>query len=181
MLTMRRTAAVALLAGLWTVGAAGDAMWVHMIVHLGAVAAAPALIAPRIAGQAGPPLLGAAVLAEMVVVWGWHLPAAHLWARGSILGYAVEQTSFLTVGLMLWAAVGAAGRLGGAVVLLATVMHMTLLGALVGLAPRPLYHATLSDQQIAGALMAVGGGAFYLVAALVLLAPALDENRGKAT
>jgi putative membrane protein len=178
MLTRRRLLALALLAALWALGAAaGHGMAVHMAVHLGVVALVPALVAPRLPVAPGPVLLGTAVLAEMMVVWGWHLPAAHLWARASLAGYVAEQVSFLAVGLGLFAAVGAAGRLGGAVVLLATVMHMTLLGALIGLAPRALYHAPLWDQHLAGALMAVGGGAFYLVAALVLLAPALDERR----
>jgi putative membrane protein len=51
-------------------------------------------------------------------------------------------------------------------------MHMTLLGALLALAPRPLYHAhasaALADQQLGGALMLTVGGVVYLGGGLVL-------------
>ena len=63
-------------------------------------------------------------------------------------------------------------------------MHMTLLGALVALPPRPLYdhgahdaHAAalspLADQHLGGAIMIVLGGATYLAGALWLAAGVL--------
>ena len=59
---------------------------------------------------------------------------------------AIEQASFLAAGLVLWLAVSAAlrdrgGRDAGAaaIALLLTLAHMTLLGALLSLSPRPLY------------------------------------------
>lgn len=155
---------------------------VHMVVHLTVVAVAPALLAPRISLAPGPVLLGAAVLGEMLVVWGWHAPAAHHWARTSGAGFAFEQASFLGAGLLLWSVALSPSRLAGTAVLLTTTMHMTLLGALIGLAPGLLYarHAPdafglspLEDQQLAGALMAGVGGLIYLIAGLARLAPAL--------
>jgi putative membrane protein len=62
------------------------------------------------------------------------------------------------------------------VALLLTAMHMTLLGALLALTPRPLYmHEgswkrldALADQQLGGAIMIVVGGLSYLVGGLWL-------------
>ncbi|SFB11109.1 putative membrane protein [Poseidonocella pacifica] len=185
MLVASRTAGALLLAILWLgplPELAAGSIILHMVLHLGIVAVVPALLAPRLRWGAGPVWLALAVVAEMLVVWGWHPPSAHLWARLSNLGLVLEQGSFLAVGLLLWAVVNSAGRLGGAVVLLGTVMHMTLLGALIGLSPRELYGDicagyfgldALAEQQIAGALMAGAGGALYLGFALARLAPAL--------
>lgn len=193
MLVISRIAGLALLALLWgggvTAYAAGSIV-VHMGLHLAVVAVVPALLAPRLPWQPGPVALGVAVLAEMVVVWGWHLPDAHLWARLSQTGLILEQGSFLAAGLLLWAAAQSAGRLGGAAILLGTVMHMTLLGALIGLSPRLIYGdicaghlglGAMQEQQLAGVLMAGAGGAIYLLAALVRLAPALRLEREAGT
>ena len=65
--------------------------------------------------------------------------------------------------------------------LLFTSMHMTLLGAILGLAPRDLYGicanwfglSGIEEQQVAGAAMAGVGGALYLLAALARLGPVL--------
>lgn len=72
------------------------------------------------------------------------------------------------------------GRQGaGVVALLLTSMHMTLLGALLALSPRPLYGhahgsfaglAPLDDQHLGGAVMLLVGGASYLLGGLVLMA-----------
>ena len=81
----------------------------HMLAHMGVVAVAAPLIAIGISAQGSPahlaspsasPLL--ASLAELVVVWGWHAPAARLWAETSTIATIVEQTSFLACGLLLW-------------------------------------------------------------------------------
>lgn len=187
-LPRRRLLGLALLAALWAgplPELARVSMTMAMLLHLGVVALVPALLAPRLPWTVGPAAVSAATLVEAVVVWGWHAPAAHAWARFSDLGLALEQASFLAVGLLLWGVAGAAGRFGGTAALLVTVMHMTLLGALIGLAPRQLYAACgggplglspLADQQLAGALMAGLGGAIYLVAGLARLAPALEER-----
>lgn len=165
-------------------GLAAQSMTAHMALHLALVALLPPLLAPRLPVTPGPVLLAAAVLAEMAVVWGWHAPAAHLWAREGGLGFALEQASFLGAGVALWSVALSASRPAGVVALLGTTMHMTLLGALIGLAPGLLYGGhggglfgltPIEDQQVAGALMAGGGGAVYLVAGLARLAPVLEE------
>ena len=158
---------------------------VHMLRHMGLVAvAAPLLVIglPRL-GQALAinPLVAAA--AEFVVVWGWHLPAAHGAARTAAVPLVLEQGSFLVVGLMVWAGcLRAREPLSGAGGLLLTSMHMTLLGALLTLAPRDLYAEVcgtapnLGAQQAGGLLMLVIGTPVYLVAGLALTARRLSER-----
>ncbi|NDV51145.1 MULTISPECIES: cytochrome c oxidase assembly protein [unclassified Salipiger] len=192
MLSPRRLLALGLLAALWLgplPGLAAGSMVLHMVLHLGVTAVVPALWAPALRLPSGAMALVLGAVAEMLVVWVWHLPALHLWARLSTTGLVLEQGSFLGAGILLWATVRAAGGFGGAVVLLATTMHMTLLGALIGLAPRTLYGdicaghlglSALQEQQVAGALMAGAGGAIYLVAALRRLGQALELGETQA-
>ena len=101
-------------------------------------------------------------------------------------GLAIEQGMFLVSGFWVWmsAVGGERGRAGnrtgtGVVALLLTSMHMTLLGALLALGPRPLYDpaicgfgtlGALEDQQLGGVLMLLVGGASYLLGGLVLMA-----------
>jgi putative membrane protein len=95
-----------------------------------------------------------------------------------VAGLVAEQSTFLLSGLLMWmSALGVeAGRGGlragaGVVALLLTSMHMTLLGALLGLAPRPLYAhggAMLDEQHLGGAIMLGVGGVSYLAGGLWL-------------
>lgn len=164
----------------------------HMIVHMGVVAVAAPLIALALvrsrfdpvarAPNAWPPI--AASLLELIAVWSWHTPGLHHWARHSHLGFALEQLNFLLCGLWLWFAAfggepGVRAERGAraGVAMLLTSMHMTLLGALLALPPRPLYahpHVSaeglspLDDQHLGGAVMLVAGGLVYLLAGLAL-------------
>jgi putative membrane protein len=172
----------------------------HMIVHVAVVAVAAPLLAIGLAGsRLDPtplaPLLFAPMLAmalEFVVVWGWHAPLLHAAARGSPAAFALEQASFLAVGLLVWLAAFGRGRGSapaawgaGILALFLTSMHMTLLGALLALSPRPLYghaHAAgiagltpLDDQHLGGAVMLLVGGASYLIGGLVLMARLLRD------
>jgi putative membrane protein len=168
----------------------------HMSMHIAVVAIIAPLVAIGVAGTRVDPVqrmprLMAPVpmsLIELVIVWGWHVPALHHAARAHAEVFVVEQASFLTAGTLLWvAAVGGdheqrrlrAGA--GITALLFTSMHMTLLGALFALAGRPLFRhgdgptsaATLADQQLGGVIMLLVGGAAYLVGGLWLTAIAL--------
>jgi putative membrane protein len=187
------------LAGLWLgplPRLAGNSFAGHMTLHMGVVTLAAPLIALGLAGGRFDPVARMpgwfapvpASLVELVVVWGWHAPAAHHWARSSAVGLALEQATFLGSGLLLWLAVlGADGRAGaertgaGIFALLLTSMHMTLLGALLALPPRVLYpHHThgahafglspLQDQHLGGAIMLLFGGVVYLLGGLWLSA-----------
>jgi putative membrane protein len=89
------------------------------------------------------------------------------------------QVSLLGSAIGFWRAVRAAPVPAAVAGLLATMVQMGLLGALLTFAGRPLYacHAIttqpwgltpLEDQQLAGLIMWVPGGAIYLAAALRL-------------
>ncbi|EAR49611.1 hypothetical protein OG2516_04813 [Oceanicola granulosus HTCC2516] len=155
---------------------------VHMVRHMTLVALAAPLIVLGLPGLAVllalSPLAAAAL--EFVVVWAWHLPRLHGAARTDGVAFAAEQASFLIAGLMVWAGcLGARQPLAGAGGLLLTSMHMTLLGALLVLAPRDLYAAfcgtppDLTAQQLGGMLMLATGTPVYLVAGLALTGRAL--------
>jgi len=170
----------------WSAAALGG-MTGHMAGHMIAVAVAAPLIAWGLTGgtldaaKAWPrtvtPL--AMSLIELLVVWAWHAPAVRAAADASSLLLGLEQACFLIAGLLLWSAVLGTGRerrASGVGALLLTSMHMTLLGALVGLAPRPLYpHLShdLPDQQLGGVVMLLVGAASYFIGALAMLATLL--------
>jgi putative membrane protein len=178
------------LAVAWS-GVAGHSFSAHMSVHMAVVAVAAPLLAIGIAESRWDPVrrspvLFSAIIAslvELAIVWVWHTPLLHAAARQNVLVLAAEQSSFLLSGLFLWiSAFGGDPQLRrargatGIAALLLTVMHMTLLGALLALAPRPLYehaHAhgglsALDDQHLGGAIMLVVGGVSYLAGGLWL-------------
>jgi putative membrane protein len=193
---------LAILAVSWTIAAAGAGMTGHMTAHMAAVAIAAPLIAYAVAGSDWDPavrwprLVGPLQMSvvELFVVWGWHLPAARNLASSSIVGLVLEQAMFLGAGLLLWSAClgareaeSATRRMVGVGALLLTTMHMTLLGALVALAPRPLFDqlgftclgvefSPLSDQQLGGVVMLLVGACIYLLGGLVLLSRELRDN-----
>jgi putative membrane protein len=161
----------------------------HMAVHVAVVAVAAPLLSAgltgsRLTSRYVPMLMLAPVpasLIEFVVIWGWHFPSLHHLARASTAAFVAEQASFLMAGVLLWSSAlrrgAGAARAAGVAGLLLTSMHMILLGTLLALANRPLYHhaeasggeALLTDQQLGGMLMLVGGGVPYLAGALYLV------------
>ncbi|MDF2620358.1 MAG: Cytochrome c oxidase caa3-type, assembly factor CtaG-related protein [Xanthobacteraceae bacterium] len=176
----------------------------HMTMHMSVVALAAPLIAAGLVGTSFDPtgrlpLLFSPLLAamlEFVVVWGWHLPALHGAARAGGVLLVVEQASFLAAGLLLWlsclgrAAGGTvAGALIGTLGLLVTSMHMTLLGALIAFAGRPLYGhvhggdatSVVADQQMGGVIMLLAGGAAYLAGGLFLMARVVLSEETRRT
>lgn len=170
--------------------AAHGSFTAHMTIHMLVTAVAAPLIAlgllPRIAALMPPrgelALPAVASLADLVVVWAWHAPALHHAARTEALAFALEQASFLGVALAVWgSALGCqasrGGALAGAAALFFTMMHMTLLGVLIGLSRVPIimigaggHGAILADQEIGGMVMLGVGGLVYLLGGLALVA-----------
>ena len=166
----------------------------HMALHMVVVGIGAPLVAVGLAPRAAT-LIGrrstwglpvAASLLDLIVIWGWHTPVLHAASRNSALVLVVEQASFAAVALLVWLVAFAApeGRrneaaLSGAMTLFFTSMHMTLLGALIGLAPRMVFHqhgdhvGALADQHLGAAIMLAIGGVIYLGGALVLVARVL--------
>ncbi|MBB4617401.1 cytochrome c oxidase assembly protein [Sphingomonas abaci] len=161
----------------------------HMTAHMIAVAVAAPLVAIGLQGGRFDPAMRSprlaaplpAALVEAVIVWGWHVPALRRLADHHPAWLVAEQASFLAAGLLLWSAVLAPRhRAAGVAALLVTSMHMTLLGALIGLAPRPLYahHGAeaLIDQQVSGVVMLLVGGVAYLLGGLAMLGRLLQTR-----
>ena len=169
-----------------------------MLAHMGVVAIAAPLIAAGLArpaaaaGRTAPigisSLPVVASLVELVVVWGWHAPAMRSLAETSVLATVVEQAMFLACGLLLWSSALRVGHeASGAFGLLLTSVHMTLLGALLSLSPRPLFGlgevtcfgVTLGagqDQQVGGVVMLAVGAAVYLGGGVFLMARMLGRQ-----
>jgi putative membrane protein len=167
----------------------------HMTMHMAVVAVSAPLIALAVAGGPLDPARKAphwfapiqASMVELVVVWAWHAPALHHAARHHSAALLAEQGMFFAAGLFLWLSALGGNDLSvgkrsaaGVVGLLLTAMHMTLLGALLALAPRPLYThldepatawaglTPLDDQHLGGAIMLVIGAISYLSGGLWL-------------
>jgi putative membrane protein len=183
-------AGCALLATVWLgplLGPDRASFAAHMLAHMGVVAVAAPLLA---IGLPRRPLLAplpASVL-ELAVVWTWHAPVLRATVESVPAVTVLEQASFLAAGFVLWRGCLASG-LAGAVGLLFTAMHMTLLGALLSLAPRPLYGDEpvtclglvldpARDQQLGGTVMLLVGGAVCLAGGLALVSRALGPEPG---
>ena len=177
---------------------AGKAFFAHMLMHMGVVAVAAPLLALGVAGgrfdatRLAPRLFAPipASILELVVVWAWHAPALHHAARHHTVVLIIEQGMFFVAGVFVWLSAlgGNSARrsnrsAAGLVALLLTAMHMTLLGALLALSPRPLYAhigefsglAALDDQHLGGAIMLLVGGLSYLLGGLWLTIRLLRE------
>lgn len=179
---------------------AKHAFFGHMTMHMLVVGIAAPLISLGIAGTNYDPVPTLprlfspipASVAELILVWTWHAPWLHHVARGHLWGLMMEQGSFLLAGLWVWLSAfggemprsrqrSAAGVIG----LLLTSMHMTLLGALLVFAPRPLYAhhegygplSPLQDQNLGGAIMLVVGGVAYLAGGLALMVDLVRHHR----
>ncbi len=170
----------------------GESFLSGMFAHMAVVAIAAPLIAIGLPKQWRPGASMPAILPifaslfELLAVWGWHAPAMQALADASDVIRIVEQASFLIAGLALWMTAFAVPSTriqaaSGAVALLFTSIHMTLLGALLALSPRPLYGladvtcfgtvlSATQDQQLGGVVMLLIGAVVYLAGGLSLAA-----------
>lgn len=162
----------------------------HMVLHMTVIGLGAPLLAfglgrPVAFRQRAAALSVAASLLDFAVIWLWHTPALHIASRTSGGALAFEQASFAGAALLLWCAALSAPPLAGAGALFLSAMHMVLLGALLGLAPRALFADLcgpgdpfadpMADQQLGGAIMIGIGSVVYFGGALVLAAQALHR------
>lgn len=125
-------------------------------------------------------------------LWVWHAPGPYRLALDDPWWHWAEHASFLVTGWLFWWAVLHAppARLGHALLaLLLTLIHTGMLGALLSFARAPLYgEADVTNQQLAGLVMWVPAGVFYVLAAAHLVArslaaahpPARSNSPGRA-
>ncbi|HZZ89639.1 MAG TPA: cytochrome c oxidase assembly protein [Caulobacteraceae bacterium] len=135
---------------------------------------------------------GVATVLHAVAIWIWHIPRlldATLQDEGL---HRLQHVSFLGTALFFWWAVlkGPRQTFGaGALHVFATMVHTSLLGALITLSPRVLYLAQtvdapafglspLEDQQLAGLFMWIPGSLAYLAFGLGLAGRWLFAGRG---
>lgn len=176
---------------------AGRSFAAHMLQHMLLIAvAAPLLVASR---PAMPVLKGAktagavlrslsrppvAFLLHGVAIWAGHAPAVLEAAERHPPVHILEHALLLGTAALLWWSLRHRGRAAsGAASLwtLGTMIHTSVLGALLTFAPRLLYPAyTLEDQQLAGLVMWVPGGLLYLAAALSFAAAWLGRQEARA-
>ena len=132
-----------------------------------------------------------------VAIWLWHLPVLYDAAVRSDIVHVVQHASFFGTAVLFWSSLlspsARAVRLGkGVVYVFATAAHTSILGAFLALSPVLWYavynvtHAQLSpleDQQLAGFIMWIPAGVFYVIAALGMLSAWLQraERRNAVT
>lgn len=124
---------------------------------------------------------GAPAAAFTVTMWAWHWPPAYVAAYDTVAGYWAMQSMLLGASTWLWRALLAprVAFLASLVALVAVSAAMGMLGALLALAPSPLYPphfatteafglTALQDQQLGGLLMWVPGLLPFAAAGLLL-------------
>lgn len=138
------------------------------------------LLSPLVAG-----------VVHAAAVWIWHAPALFEQALVDETIHTLQHTSFLVAALVFWGAVfrnrTRRRDIGSTVLmLLGTLVHTGMLGALMTFSPRlwyPLYAerafatglTALEDQSLAGLIMWVPGGLMYIATALALCADSMAK------
>nr|WP_250812596.1 cytochrome c oxidase assembly protein [Neorhizobium tomejilense] len=122
-----------------------------------------------------------------LAIWIWHYPPLFDATVSDVLMHRLQHLSFLgTAILFWWAMIWRARRGAAAWHQFVTMLHTTILGALIALVPTVLYRAQtryafewdmtpLEDQQLAGIIMWVPGGIIYAGAALWFLKTWIQE------
>jgi putative membrane protein len=165
----------------------------HVLLHVGAMNILAPLVVilarswlgfKRTRGK----LLGPATVAQLAVLWFWHIPDILAFGLSGPAGIISMHASLLMPALLFWYCVcglvaDQQWRAIGA--LLLTSKLYCLLGVLLTFAPRTLYPGVfvlclapgsrpvaigLADQQLAGLIMLVACPATYLLAAVILAA-----------
>jgi putative membrane protein len=164
----------------------------HMLVHIALMNVLAPLTASALASAWAPSnrttLLWAATVAQILLLWMWHAPAAHRTAEGSLLGSITAHGSLFVAALLFWLSLMtlSASKAWQAIsALLVTGKLSCLLGVLLIFAPRALYdtghtgthgsHTLLDDQQLAGLYMVVACPLSFLLAGVIMVAQALDH------
>lgn len=127
-------------------------------------------------------------------LWAWHAPLLFQAAVKKPWVHDLQHTSFLIGALVFWWALlegrgGSRRQVAGVFYLFTTLVHTSVLGALLTFSTRvwyPVYEATapawglaaLEDQQLGGLIMWVPGGLVYMAAGLALLAALLTGRPG---
>jgi cytochrome c oxidase assembly factor CtaG len=117
-----------------------------------------------------------------IAIWAWHAPVLFDSAVTNVAMHRLQHLSFLLTAMLFWWSALYRSNSGlAAWHLFVTMMHTSILGALMALAPKVLYQAQtesaaewgltpLQDQQLAGLIMWIPAGTIYAGAAMALMA-----------
>jgi cytochrome c oxidase assembly factor CtaG len=123
-----------------------------------------------------------ATLLHGIAIWVWHAPALFDAAVINLFLHRLQHLSFFVTAVLFWWSVFHRSEAGAAAWhVFVTMLHTSVLGALMALAPRVLYQqqtataaawglTPLEDQQLAGIIMWVPAGTVYAGVALILIA-----------
>jgi putative membrane protein len=123
-----------------------------------------------------------ATLLHAIAIWVWHVPLFFDAAVTNVVLHRLQHLSFfLTAVLFWWAMLWRANPAIAAGEIFVTMLHTSVLGALLTFSPRVLYDAQtvlserwgltpLEDQQLAGLVMWVPVGTVYAAAAIAFFA-----------
>ncbi len=123
-----------------------------------------------------------ATLLHGIAIWVWHAPVLFDAAVVDAPMHRLQHLSFLATAVLFWWSIFRRSDVGTAAWhVLVTMLHTSVLGALMALAPRVLYEqqtamaaawglTPLEDQQLAGIIMWVPAGTIYAGTALALIA-----------
>jgi cytochrome c oxidase assembly factor CtaG len=122
-----------------------------------------------------------ATILHAAAIWLWHLPPLFDAALTNEALHWLQHLTFLLSALLFWWAMLELRRPRASAIayLFLTALHTGFLGVLLSIAPRPLFPAQarlaaaygadpVSDQQLAGLIMWVPAGIFYVVAGLAI-------------
>jgi putative membrane protein len=131
-------------------------------------------------------------LLSALALWVWHVP----WLFDRTLSndwiHAAQHTTFLVTALIFWWPVmnriPSFGYGGSLIYIFTTILHTSVLGALLTFAPRPWYSSyvitaptwhlsALEDQQLGGLIMWIPAGTLLLIVALVLLVKWMNQSQ----
>lgn len=123
-----------------------------------------------------------ATLLHGIAIWAWHAPPLFDAAVTNVVLHRLQHLSFLVTAVLFWWAIFYCRDRGVAAWdVFITMLHTSVLGALISLGPRVLYHVQtehaqnwgflpLEDQQLAGIVMWVPAGTIYAGIAIWLVA-----------
>jgi cytochrome c oxidase assembly factor CtaG len=123
-----------------------------------------------------------ATLVHGMAIWAWHAPVLFDAAVESVSLHRLQHLCFFATAILFWwSVIWNTNRGVAASHLFLTMLHMSVLGALIALSPNVLYGLQtqaaeewgllpLEDQQMAGLVMWVPAGIIYAAVALALTA-----------
>jgi len=135
-------------------------------------------------------LLAASII-QAIMLWLWHVPALFDRALDSEGWHIAQHLSFVLSAILFWWSIHRAARVhkhagAAAAFLFFTSLHTSLLGAFMSFAASPWYAeyvalglsgtaglSPLEDQQLAGLIMWIPGGAVHAIAALIYFSRSL--------